>query len=174
MERIVNITEHNKSENTMRKQIRMLENKIFNLLNINPIVKIATRHFRDVSLLQKLNCEIKSDKAIMFLTSNNYNELINMIGNDRDLDTMKVRQTLEEQYMLRTNNTLNDFSKLILARHNLAKRAGYTTYYKYINRGKFDNSETIKDLIITLDKQINLKTRKELEKIHKFCEANRN
>lgn len=142
----------------IKKTIKMIENRIFNLLNINPIVKIATRH-----LNKKLHeFDVKQDKAIVSLNQKNYHDLMNLI------DDMGVRHQIEKQYMSKTNNVLHDFSNLILLRKELASQSGYPTFFKYINRGKFDNSETIKNLIMELNNKIDSKAHNEINKIHQY------
>lgn len=142
----------------IKKTIRMIENRIFNLLNINPTVKIATRHLNKIPA----EFEIKQDKAIISLSQKNYHDLMNLV------DDMNVRHQIEKQYMSKTNNVLQDFSNLILLRKELASQTGYSTFFKYINRGKFDNSETIKNLITELNQKINTKAHNEINKIHQY------
>ena len=92
----------------------------------------------------------------------NYHDLMTLI------DDMNVRHQVEKQYMSKTSNVLHDFSNLILLRKELASQTGYQTFFKYINRGKFDNSETIKNLITELNLKISLKAHNEIKKIHQF------
>jgi hypothetical protein len=142
----------------VKKTIRMIENRIFNLLNINSVVKIATRHLNKVPT----NFEMKQDKVIIPLNQKNYCDLMNLV------DDMDIRHQIEKQYMSKTNNVLQDFSNLVLLRKELASQAGYSTFFKYVNRGKFDNSDTIKNLITELNHKINTKARNEINKIHQY------
>src|SRR5579872_5331091 len=48
LDKMINKGEISKKGIEIRKIIRMIENRIFNILNINPIVKISTRYFKDV------------------------------------------------------------------------------------------------------------------------------
>ena len=153
----------NKSEISLecleiKKTIKMLENRIFNIININPILKVATKYFKNIPE----HFEIKNDNAIINLTNTNYLLLIDII------DDMKIRHQIEKHYLSRTKNVLSDFSKLIVFRKLLAERSGYSTYFKYINKGKNDNSETIKDFITDLNNKINKKTHIEFNKIYQY------
>lgn len=162
LDKMINKSEITKKGFEIKKEIRMIENKIFNILNINPIVKIATRHFKRIPT----QYEIKQNKAIVVLNHDNYLDLLD------NIDDMNIRQQIEKQYISRTQNTLVDFSKLILARKILAEQCGYSTYFKFINRGKNDNSETIKELITELNQKINKKIQIELNKIHQYYARN--
>ena len=51
---------------SIKKTIRMLENKVFNFININPTVKISTRHLKRVPP----QFEVKQGKAIILKRTN--------------------------------------------------------------------------------------------------------
>lgn len=142
----------------IRKMVRMIENRVFNILNMNPIVKIATKYFKAVPQ----HCETKHGKAEISLTKANYHALIDII------EDIPIRHQIEAHYISRTNNTLIDFSKLIVLRKMLAEQTGYSTYFKYINRGKYDNTDSIKEFLTDLDSKINNKFRSEIDRIHQF------
>ena len=158
LDKMINKGEISKKGITLRKIIKMNENRIFNILNMNPVVKIATKYFKDVPQ----NYEVKHGKAVISLTKINYHTLMDYI------DDLSVRHQIETQYNSRTKSALVDFSKLIVSRKLLAEQAGYTTYFKYLNRGKYDNSETIKEFITELNNKINNKIHMELDRIHQY------
>ena len=142
----------------IKKIIRMLENRVFNILNMNPVVKIATKYFKDVPQ----QYETKHGKAVISLTKTNYYTLVDHI------DDLCARHQIEDQYTSRTKNALADFSKLIVTRNLLATQSGHSTYFKCINKGKHDNSDTIKEFIIDLNNKINNKCHIEIDRIHQF------
>jgi len=158
LERMLNRSDLTKRGNDIKKNVRMLEKRIFNIMNINPVVKISTRHFKTLPK----NYENEQGRIVVPLTQMNYHNIMDQI------DDMNVRHQIETQYMSRTKTTMNDFSKLIVLRKLVAEYAGYSTYFKYINRGKYDNSETIKELIVELNKKINKKISVEINKIHQY------
>lgn len=142
--------------------INMIQNKIFNLINVNPLVNINKRHFKTLPP----GLEFQDDKVSIQLTQENYIDLIDRI------DDPAVLHLLEAQYMSRTKNILDDFSKLIVAREMFANQSGYETYFKYVNRGKLDNSETIKEFLTELNSKLELKIKRELTRIHHFYVVN--
>ena len=141
-----------------RKVIRMTENKILNILSITPVIKLPIEKFNKIPN----QYETKHGKVIVPLTCSNYYELLDT------LDDINVIHQLEKEYMMRSKSSINEFSKLVLLRRDLSRHAGFSTYYKYISRNKYDNSETIKELIIDLNKRLNHRVINEISKIYKF------
>lgn len=164
LDKIISKCNMTDNENDLRKKIRMLENKIFNLLNIDPIVKISTKYFKKLPQ----NYEIKDDKITVHLDQHNYNELIDLV------DDIDVRHKIETQYMSRTKHAICDFANLIILRKLLAKEAGVESYFKYINRNKFDNSESVKELITDINQKLNIETKSELDKIYQYFKRTAN
>lgn len=158
LNKIVNRCDISKRGVEFKKTIRMSENRILNLLSVNPVIRIPTRYFREIPT----QYEIKQDKVVVQLNYTNYQDLITRV---EDID---IRHQIERQYVSRTNNVLSDFSKLVVARDLLAKDSNHLTYFEYINRGKHDNTETIKEFIIELNNKINNKTMDELTRIHNY------
>lgn len=158
LEKMIDKCNNTKEIIQIKKQIRMRENKIFNLININPTIKLSS------DILSKIpeNVNIIDNKMEIPLSYENYYNLINNICD------IKMRHTIENQFMSRTKNTINEFSKLILHRHQLANKYGYDTYFNYINRNKYNNTESIKSLISELNNKIDKKTYEEIDKIHNF------
>lgn len=156
LDKMISRCEVSKNGIELKKIIRMFENKIFNMININPIVKINKRHFKIIPP----QFELHADKVIVHLTQANYYELLDMI------DDPNVLCQIENQHMARTNNILGDFSKLIMARQILAEETHHTTFFKYINKGKSDNSETIKDFLNELNDKLDSKIKIDVAKIY--------
>jgi hypothetical protein len=142
----------------IKKNIRMFENKIINLININPTIKIQTKKLTNIPE----NIKINNGSIEIPLSYENYNDLIN------NVQDIKLRHRIENQYMSRTKNIIEQFNKLILNRYNLANNNGYDTYFNYINRNKCNNTESIKSLITELNNKIDKKCYTEIEKIHNF------
>ena len=158
LDKMINKGEISKKGFELKKIAKMIENRVFNVLSMNPIIKLPTKYFSDVPS----HYETKNGKAIVPLSKINYYSLISQI------DDIHIRHQIEIQYKSRTHSALTDFSKLIVSRKLLAEQAGHATYFKYINKGKHDNSDTIKEFIIELNNKINKKMYQEIEKIHQF------
>src|SRR5579872_3016104 len=137
LDKMISRGEVTKKGTTLKKINKQFENEIFNIINVNPIVKINKRHFKIIPS----QFEVDNDKVIVHLTQNNYFELLDII------DDHNVLCQLENQYMSRTKNILSVFSKLIVARQMIAEEMNYETFFKYVNKGKSDNSDTIKDFL---------------------------
>src|SRR5260221_387443 len=74
----------------IKKHIRMIENRIGNMLNnIIPTVTVATRHFRVIPS----QYETKHGKIIVPLTYVNYSDLLD------NIDDMTIRHRIESQYI---------------------------------------------------------------------------
>jgi hypothetical protein len=159
LDKMINRVEISKKGIEIKKHIRMMENRVFNILNINPVVKIASKYIDNISDNYE---KTKHNKIIVPLTQANYHDMVD------NIEDMSIRHQIQTQYMSRTQNALIDFSKLIVIRKELAEQAGYSTYFKYINRDKIDNSETIKEFISTLNDKIDKKTHRELERIVQY------
>ena len=158
LDKMINKGEISKKGFELKKIAKMIENRVFNILSMNPIIKLPTKYFINVPD----NYETKNGKAIISLSRINYYSLITQI------DDIQIRHQIETQYKSRTQSALIDFSKLIVSRKLLAEQAGHPTYFKYINKGKHDNTDTIKEFIIELNNKINKKMYQELDKIHQF------
>jgi len=146
---ISNETHH--LEDTMK----MHENKIFNMLNCYPTLNISNKYI-DKSVNDK---ELKTT---IELNDYNYIELLHRI------EDIMIRHRVENTYLSRTRNCLLDVAKLVLHRHKYAIKNGYPTYFQYINREKYDNTLTIKEMIHTLNKKISVRFEKEIDKIHSY------
>jgi hypothetical protein len=158
LDKMISKAEISKKGIEIKKVIRMIENRVFNILNVTPTIKIGIRHFKTIPQ----HYEIKQEKVIVPLTQTNYHDMLELIDNSM------IRHEIEKQYMSRTKNALVDFSKLIVSRKILAEQSGFKTFFKYINRGKFDNSDTIKELIVQLNQKIDARTQLEISKIHQY------
>lgn len=159
LDKMINRVEISKKGIEIKKHIRMMENRVFNILNMNPVIKIASRHIDNISDNYE---KTKHNKIIVPLTQANYYDMID------NIEDISIRHQVQTQYMSRTQNALIDFSKLIVMRKELAQQAGFSTYFKYINRDKIDNSETIKEFISTLNDKIGKKTHRELERVVQY------
>ena len=156
--KIINKCDIPKKNTGIKKTIDIIENKIYNVLNSSPVIRIPKKYMTDMSI----NHTLEGDNIIIKLNSTTYNELIN------SLDDIGTRQRVEECYISRTHDILVDFSNLIFYRKVFAENAGYNTYFKYINKDKNDNSEVIKELITDLTHKINKQTDIELERISQY------
>lgn len=156
LDKMISRGEITKRGTILKNFSKRFENEIFNIINVNPIVKINKRHFKIIPS----QFEVDNDKVIVHLTQNNYYELLDII------DDHSVLCQLENQYMSRTKNILSTFSKLIVTRQLLAEELNYETFFKYINRGKSDNSDTIKDFLNELNDKLDSKIKTDISKIY--------
>ena len=142
-----------------KETIKMIENKIFNILNVSPIIKVSN--------VKQLNFELKNNNYIVHLTQDNYNILID------NIDDIDLLHSIETQYISRTENVLSDFAQLIILRHILAQQNEKHTYFEYINVGKQNITKTIKLFLSELNNNINYKFANEINKIYQVCGKNK-
>jgi hypothetical protein len=143
---------------TIKKNINMIEKKIFNLLNVNPSIKISKKYFKNISDEYHIN----GDDVIIDLTQQNYDKLIDSI------EDINIRHKIEQKYYSRTEQCMNDFSELIILRNKLAIETNYKTYFKYINKNNYDNTESIKKLITSLNQNLDVISNNEINKIYQY------
>jgi len=158
LERIYSRFNRTSVSKKISQYIILFEDKIFDKLNQNPTLKIAKRHLQSVPL----NAIVGDNEVMVTLNQENYYQLLD------NVEQIDIRHLIEDKYVSRTKAVLSDFAKLILLRHNQALENGYDTYFKYVNRGKYDNSETIRELIVTLNKLIDERVRNEIDRIHQY------
>ena len=146
-----------KIENIMR----MYENRIFNMLSCYPTLNISNRYLNNI-----VNNE-RDKKTTVELNDLDYIELLHRI------DDIAIRHRVEATYLSRTRICLIDLARLVILRHEYALKNGFTTYYQYINREKYDNTLTIKEMLCTLNKKISGRLEKEVDRIHSYyCDKN--
>ncbi|VBB17821.1 hypothetical protein YASMINEVIRUS_284 [Yasminevirus sp. GU-2018] len=145
-----------------KKMIRMTENKIFNVMNVNPVVKISKSKFRSIPP----HFEIKGDDVLVHLTQANYYDLLDSV------DDYTVLHNVEAMYTSRTANILTSFSKLVALRQLLAEQSGSQTYFKHVNYGKNDTSETLKDFLTELNNKLDSKIRNEISRVYQNYSMN--
>lgn len=125
---------NNKVGKNINDIINMLENRIYNMLNIHPTILI--------------------DGKKEELTLSNYYHLIDNNNGD-------INHQIEQQYNSRCKNVLSDFAKLIIARKTLATTFNFSSYFNFINRGKTDTSESLKGFLSELDGKLDEKLKHE-------------
>ena len=150
-----NISETKK---TILKNIKILETRVFNIMDVNPVIAIDLIYVKNTQNLP-LGFVINQNKISVTLTCENYHLLLDLI------DDQKILDTIEQRYLSKSHDILPDYSKLLIMRKILANEHGYATYFKYINRKTRDNSETINDLLVELDTHISKKIQTEIHKI---------
>lgn len=146
------------------RSINVVENRIRDSLHSNPIVKISTKYLSKIPI----DSEVIDNKINVSLSYENYCTLIDLI------DNIEIRHQIEKVYMSKTRKIAADFAKIIELRHLYADANKFNTYFQYINRGKFDSSDTIKDLITELNNKINSKAVTEIDKIYKYFNRQEN
>lgn len=163
LERMITKCEITKDGVEIKKKIGTLEKRIYNIMNVHPIIKINKKYFKTIPP----HFETQNDRVVAHLSQGTYYELLDLI------DDPKVLHQIESQYMSRTNNVLDDFSRLIIGRQMLAEilsnnvsNDNSMTYYKYINRDKTDNSETIKEFLTELNNRLNQQLKHDMSKIY--------
>lgn len=84
----------------------------------------------------------------------------------RNVYNAREREILEHHYMTHANKSLKDLAKLIIERHKFAVLSGSPTYFNLIKK-KTSNENTIKSDIEDLISKIDLKSRKEIDRIYR-------
>lgn len=140
----------------LKNSIKITEKKIFNMLNVNPDIKLNKKLF---NILPK-QFDVKNE--IIHLTEQNYNFIIN------NIDDIQTLHTVENQYIQRTQIVLNEFTKLLIYRHKLALQNNKSTFFEYINCDKHNINTTLKRFLTELNNKIDLKFTNEINKIYQI------
>lgn len=170
LERIIDRLQIVDKKVAIQSYITMLENKIYNLINVTPLIVLDSKYTKSIPL-EKLNkLEITGKK----ITKNNseileiplhYDNYSILINNVTSLD---IRHEIEKKYVSRSHTAMKDFSDLVIYRKLFASEMGYPSFFQYVTRDKKDNSEVIKKLIISLNSKIENQTKVEIEKIYNY------
>lgn len=129
---------NNKTGRHIKEIIQMLENRIYNTINIHPIITFSNQKHE--------------------LTVSNFYNLI-------DNNSSEINHQIENKYNSRSNNVLTDFAKLIVSRKSLANVFNFSSYFNFINRGKIDTSESLKGFLNELDSKLCSKIKFEMSSI---------
>jgi Zn-dependent oligopeptidase len=167
LERIIDRLQIDGKKASINSCMTMLENKIYNLLNVTPLIPLDERYLTfdggDRIEITGRKTKKNGDKTVEVpLHYDNYSLLMNNIR------SVEVRHAIELRYRSRTESTLKDFTDLVIYRRLLAAEMGYASYFKYVTRDKSDNSEAIKKLITSLNTKIEGQTRAELLNVYDY------
>lgn len=164
LEKVISKFNTSKKIAKVDKSINIIQERIYNTLSHYQTLKIAKKY---ISI--EGSCAIEFDQstnqnniASLLLTPKNYDRLVEHI------ESTSVRSEIETKYKSKTNLVLCDFAKLIVLRREFALLKGFGSYFKYMNNGKYDNTDTIKELIMTLNKKIETKSIREVKMIYNY------
>lgn len=146
----------NPATDEIQLNIKNLENKINSTLlspNLIPVSKSMKANM--IGLPNTIN-----------LNRQNYYFL------QRNIDNAREREIIEHQYISHSNKTLNDLASLIIERHKLAVLSGSPTYFNFIKK-KTSNENSIKNDIEDLISKIDLKSKKEIDRIYRNLKTDR-
>lgn len=146
----------------------MLENKIYNLINVTPLIVLDSKHISSIRADKKIEISGKKTKEsgkVIVEIPLHYDNYSLLIDNIKDSE---IRHAIEKKYRSRTHTSMKDFADLVIYRKLFASEMGYPSYFQYVTRDKKDNSEVIKKLIISLNSKINDQTREELLNIYNY------
>ena len=144
------ITKNKKSIIKINELIEQNKCKIEEKINIHNYVNINKKLIMNTDNDEKISIKLNRE---------NYFYLLNNI-NDAD-----IRKKIEDIYNSKTNNIINELSKILILRNKYANALGYDSYFNYINDTNIDNSQVIKSFINNLIWNINDKSNIELTKI---------
>jgi hypothetical protein len=133
------------TENLIQKSISEIKNKIDKsvCIDVSPTIKkYIGNHTNSICV----NKEV-------------YNYLVKKIP-----DTY-VRNIIEKAYFEKSNNSLREFTNLLVLRHNLAKDKGFESWFEYKKNKLSVKSSDVRNLINDIIPKIEQKTRKEAERI---------
>jgi len=161
LERIIDRLQIDGKKASINSCMSMLENKIYNLLNVTPLIPLDERYltFDGGDRIEVTGRKTKKNGEKMVEVPLHYDNYTLLINNVRPVD---VRHAIELRYRSRTESTLKDFVDLVIYRKLFASEMGYPSYFKYVTRDKNDNSDAIKKLITSLNSKIEGQTRAEL------------
>jgi hypothetical protein len=170
LERIIDRLHICDKKAAINSSMRMLESKIYNLLNVTPSISIESKYIKHIQENKENNLDIMDHKSFkdgkemveIFLHYENYSTLID------NVNSLEVRHSIENKYISRTHSSMKDFADLIIYRNSFAKEMGYSSFFQYVTRDKKDNSDAIKKLIVSLDAQINDQFREEQLRVYNY------
>lgn len=136
--------------------IKILEHKICS--------NLTSRNMIPISKTMKTN--ITNLPNSINLDRQNYYFLQRNVSNARE------REIIEHFYITHSNKSLNDLANLIIERHKLAVLSGSPTYFNFIKK-KSSNENTIRADIEDLISKIDLKSRKEVDRIYRNLQTDR-
>jgi hypothetical protein len=170
LERIIDRLQIIDRKATIQSHITMLENKIYNLINVTPLITLDIMHIKSIPTdkLQKIeitgkkNTKNNTEIVEIPLHYDNYSILMN------NVKSLNIRHEIEKKYVSRSHTSMKDFADLVVYRKLFATEMGYPSFFQYVTRDKKDNSEIIKKLIISLNSKIEHQTEVEINKIHNY------
>jgi Zn-dependent oligopeptidase len=167
LERIIDRLQIEGKKASINSCISFYENKVYNLLNVTPLIPLDIRHLTfdggdRVEITGRRTKKNGEEIVEIPLHYDNYTLLIN------NIKTVEIKHAIELRYRSRTESTLKDFADLIVYRKLFAAEMGYPSYFKYITRDKKDTSEAIKKLIVSLNAKIEDQSRAELLNIYDY------
>jgi hypothetical protein len=145
----------------------MLENKIYNLLNVTPLIVLDAQHlsFTGGDKIEVTGRKTKKNGTQLVEIPLHYDSYTTLVNN---ITSLEVRHAVEQKYRSRTQSTLKEFADLVIYRKLFANEMGYPSFFQYKTRDKKDNSEVIKKLIISLNSKIDEQTRAELLNVYDY------
>ena len=167
LERIIDRLQIEGKRASINSAMSMLENKIYNLLNVTPLIPLDHRHlaFQGGDKVEITGRKIKKNGEQIVEIPLHYDNYTLLVNNIKSVDT---RHAIELKYRSRTESTLKDFADLIIYRKLFAAELGYPSYFKYVTRDKRDNSEAIKKLITSLNSKIEEQARAEILNVYDY------
>uniref|UniRef100_A0A6C0EB06 Peptidase M3A/M3B catalytic domain-containing protein n=1 Tax=viral metagenome TaxID=1070528 RepID=A0A6C0EB06_9ZZZZ len=79
----------------------------------------------------------------------------------------KLRQDIEDKYMIHTNKISSLFANILILRYFYAKKINYNSYSHIVNNKEISEIDEIKDLIVDLNNKLNDETRKYIKFVQK-------
>jgi hypothetical protein len=167
LERIIDRLQIEGKKASINSCMSFYENKIYNLLNVTPLIPLDIRHlsFDGGDRVEITGRKNKKNGEQIVEVPLHYDNYTLLVTNIRSVDT---RHAIELRYRSRTESTLKDFADLIIYRKLFAAEMGYPSYFKYVTRDKKDTSEAIKKLIVSLNEKIEDQTRAELLNVYDY------
>lgn len=156
--------------------LKKVSEKIIRKFNLekNPAINEITNNIKKLELLiaktltasttmptsKKMRDEIEDLPKKIKLDRQNYYFL------QRNLSCAREREVVEQLYFSHSNQTLNMLANLVIERHKLAVLTGSPTYFNFIKK-KTSNETNIKQDLEDLVLKIDLKSRKEIDRIYR-------
>lgn len=152
-----------------KQKLNNLETKIYEIISAGVNINLNIHDFDKIKFNDLVDITQNKTNINISLIEYNYHKLLEKISNP------SILEMIYNKYSSKTNNILKNIVKLILMRNELAKDLNFSTYYNYQNRNKENNnSDSIHNLINTLNKKLQATTKLEIHNIIKHYKREAN
>jgi hypothetical protein len=159
--KLINIFDSYKKCNncSIKKEINNITCNLRNIIENPTVINLEElKKYNIDSEIKNYFPELKNKNLSLNLDTNTYIFLQKKIKN------RNARCNLAKLYLKKTNLCINEFSKLLIKRHEYANILGYKNFYEYKKKNVTDTEE-LKNLIADLSNKVELRAKKEIDRL---------